>query len=103
MTRKHNPLVALAALILLVTILVLICTGCSSAAAAGAAAAAAETEKDQLETYKHSDRFTVEWYYHGGRSVPDCYIITDTETGAQYLYVNSHNAAGLTVLQPGEG
>lgn len=89
MKRKHNPLVSLAALVLLATILVLACTGCA--------------EKDQLETYKHSDRFTAEWYYHGGRSMPDCYIITDTETGVQYLYVNSYNAAGLTVLQPGEG
>lgn len=88
MTRKHNPLVALAALVILATILVLACTGC--------------TEKDQLETYTQNDRFTVERYYYGDRTMPDCYIITDTETGAQYLACTWHNSAGLTVLQPGE-
>ena len=89
MTRKHNPLVALAALILLVTILVLACTGCAS--------------ESQLETYKNSDRFTVERYYYGGPNMPDCYIITDNETGAQYLYCTTNRAAGLTVLQTEEG
>lgn len=88
MTRKHNPLVALAALVLLVTILVLTCTGCGA--------------EDQLATYTQSDRFTVERYYYGDRTLPDCYIITDNETGAQYLACTWNNSAGLTVLQTGE-
>lgn len=88
MNRKHNSLLSLAALLLLAVILVLICAGCA--------------DEDQLEMYKKSDRFTVEWYANNDRTMPDCYIITDTETGAQYLYVSSHNSAGLTQLLPGE-
>ena len=86
-------------LILVFAILMLTCSGCSSAAAAAAAAA---TAGDPLTTYKHSDRFTVERYYYGDRTMPDCYVITDTETGTQYLACTWHNSAGLTVLQPGE-
>lgn len=82
MNRKHNPLVALAALVILATILVLICTGCT--------AEAAETEKTPY-------RFTVQ--DAGNR----CHIITDTETGVQYLYFwYGSCGGGLTVLQPGE-
>lgn len=89
MTRKHNPLVALAALVILATILVLTCTGCGT--------------KDPVKTYKESDRFTVERYYYGLADMPDCYIITDTETGVQYLACHMARGMGLTVLQPGEG
>lgn len=85
MNRKHNPLVSLAALVLLVTILVWICAGCSSAAAA------AETENG------HGPRFTIEL---AGLNLR---IITDNETGVQYLAYIQGQGVGLTVLQPGEG
>ena len=86
MKRKRNTLATI--LVILATILVLTCTGC--------------TDDDLLTTYKQSDRFTVERYYYGDSVMPDLYIITDTETGAQYLYAEGYKAGGLTVLQPGE-
>jgi cytochrome b len=87
MTRKHNPLLALAALVILATILVLACTGCS------AEAAGTET----------TARFNIEVAPNDGKVHQHTVIITDTETGVQYLYFKSMNSGGLTVLQPGEG
>lgn len=83
MNRKHNPWVALIALILLVTTLVMTCTGCSAEAAA-----------------KTTRRFTSE---HFAGVYVDYLIITDNETGVRYLYVDGYNSGGLTVLQEGEG
>jgi hypothetical protein len=65
MQHKNNPWVSLVALLLLALILVLTCTGCTEASAK-------ETEP--------APRFTVENAGNG------CKIITDTETGVQYLY-----------------
>ena len=80
---------SLVALLLAAIILVLTCTGCTTAAAA-------ETET------KPTARFVYEWAGWG----PDAgtlYIITDTETGVQYLTWENYNGAAMTVLQPGEG
>lgn len=93
MNRKHNPLVSLAALLLLVTILVLACTGCTCDGCYICEAEAAEAPTE--------DRFTCERVC--STSGPICYIITDTYTGVQYLYCQEHTAAGLCVLQDGEG
>lgn len=81
MRFKHNPWLSMVALLLLAAILVLTCTGCTTEAAA-----ATET------------RFTAE---HAGyhRDVGNLYIITDTETGAQYLLADVPNGAGLTKLE----
>lgn len=65
MNHKYNPWLSLTALLLLALILVFTCTGCTDAEAA--------------ET-KPAPRFTVENASNG------CEIITDTETGVQYLY-----------------
>ncbi len=86
MRRKHNPLVSLAALVLLATILVLVCTGCGAEAAD-----------------KVPDRFTIETATNNGKGHQHTLIITDTETGVQYLYFKSMYSGGLVVLQPGEG
>lgn len=80
MNRKHNPWVALVGL-LLGLLLVILCAGCSTEG-----------------TFRADDRFTVD---RDGMS--GCYIITDTETGAQYLAYKSTYGCGLTVLQTGEG
>jgi hypothetical protein len=80
MNRKHNPMVALAALILLAVVLVMACTGCTVRASWGEE----ETEP--------TPRFTTE--YVGSR----CTIITDSETGVQYLFYKGHGAGGLTKL-----
>jgi hypothetical protein len=87
MNRKHNPLVSLAALATLAAILVLICTGCTTEAA---------------KTEKTPDRFIIETATNNGTGHLDAFIITDTETGVQYLYLKSNNSGGLTVLQPAE-
>lgn len=85
MNRKHNPLVALVALLLLAVLL--LCAGCSGAAAA-----------EEPETPK---RFTIESYeYLEELSIDYITIITDTETGVQYIYVDGPYSGGLTVLQP---
>lgn len=88
MTRKHNPLVALAALVILATILVLTCTGC--------------TDTWTPEPGVPAPRFTVETATHNGEAGQHTLIITDTETGVQYLYFKSMNSGGLTPLLPGE-
>lgn len=85
MNRKHNPLVALVALLLLAVLL--LCAGCSGVAAA-----------EEPETPK---RFTVESYeYLDELGVDYINVITDTETGVQYIFVDSCYSRGLTKLQP---
>ena len=89
MNRKHNPFLSLVALLLAAIILVLTCTGC------GAVAAAAENKTEP------ASRFT---YEKAGRG-PDfgqLYIITDAETGVQYLAWAKGNGAAMTELQPGK-
>lgn len=75
MNHKYNPMLSLVALVLLALILVLSCTGCA------VEAAAAETEPAR--------RFTSE--YTGNY----CTIITDNETGVQYLAYNGHGLCKL--------
>lgn len=65
MNQKKNSFISLVALLLMVLILVLNCTGCTKASAA--------TESRFTEEYHHMNG------YHS------VYIITDTETGVQYL------------------
>ena len=86
MNRKHNPWVALVALILLATFLVMTYTGCS------ASPAEAEAEPPA--------RFTCEQV--GEAKGVDLYLITDTETGAQYLLAENYGhgyGIGLTKLE----
>lgn len=86
MNRKHNPMVALVALLLLAVLLLL--AGCSAPAAA------------TPEEPESSPRFTVEQHLSYGSHIDFFYTITDTETGVQYLWARDCNAGGLTVLQP---
>ncbi len=86
MSRKHNPMVALVALLLLAVLLLL--AGCN-----GTAAAAPEEPESPL-------RFTVERHLSYGSHIDFFYIITDTETGGQYLWARDYYAGGMTVLQP---
>lgn len=83
MNMKRNPWLSLVALLLLALILVLTCTGCAVEAAAA----------------EKTSRFTSEKFY--GHYV-DYLIITDNETGVQYLFIDGYNSGGLCVLQPGE-
>ena len=81
MRFKYNPWVSLVAALLLATILVLTCTGCSNTAEADTPA-----------------RFQVE--DTGTRNGLKIYIITDTETGVQYMFVSGNNGRGaLTKLE----
>jgi hypothetical protein len=86
MRRKHNPYVAIVALLLLAIVLTFALDGC----------AVVETEATVL---KKADRFTVE--YAGN----ECSIITDNETGVQYLaYETAFNngvGIGLCKLEGG--
>lgn len=83
MNRKNNPWISLIALLMLILIFTMICTGC-----------AVETN---ASTNKTMERFTRE--YAGN----DCFIITDNQTGVQYLaYVEMSNhgrGVGLTRLE----
>jgi membrane protein implicated in regulation of membrane protease activity len=81
MNRKNNPWVSLAALLLLALVLVFVCTGCRK-----------EAENTQ-------PRFTEEKMYHEKLSGKRAYIITDTETGRQYLLYANANASGMAALE----
>lgn len=83
MRRKHNPWVSLVALLLLVTLLVAVCTGCGTT---------------QAEAEEEPVRFAVDNSQPGYGL--DLYVITDNETGEQYLFAENHRGVGLTVLQP---
>lgn len=76
MKRTHNPMLSLVALVLLALILVLTCTGC-------------RVEAEAAEEIKPAPRFTVEFLGNGLR------LITDTETGVQYLAYNAHGLVKL--------
>lgn len=84
MNRKHNPLVAVVALLLLAVIL--LCTSCSTPAKA--------------EEPESASRFIIERQVRQELGINSIFIITDTETGVQYLYVDGCYSGGLTVLQP---
>lgn len=89
MNRKSNPWVAIVALILLLVLVVCTCTGCADT-----------TEAAEEKT----DRFTIEKAKTNNVGV-DVRVITDTETGVQYLYVDGGYCygAGLIKLEEGEG
>lgn len=108
MNRKHNPMLSLAALVLLAMILALICGGCYEAGSLETQAQAEATEPmEPVETQGTTEseaaplaRFTIEWTpkLHG-----ELYIITDNETGIQYLAFETGHGVGMTQLLPGEG
>ena len=95
MERKNNPWVSLIALLLLAVILVLICTGCGATTTAEAADTTETTET--VRSGFSAD--LVEYLIYPSMRV---YVITDNETGMQYLYVEGANGSGLTVRQPAE-
>lgn len=83
MNRNYKPHVSLVALLILALIASFVCNGC-----------AVETT---AVTNKTMERFTKE--YAGS----DCFIITDNQTGVQYLvvaeYTNYGKGVGLTRLE----
>ena len=88
MNRKHNPMVSLAALVLLGVILALACAGCKA------------EDPAAMEPKETMPRFAIEEQF---LSPGWLYIITDTETGVQYLAIHKSQGIGLTQLLPGEG
>lgn len=91
MNRKHNPLVSLVGL-LLGLLLVILCAGC------GASTEATEP----CEPAEESGRFTIE-HHTMASSIYGVRIITDNETGVQYLVYSNGQGCGMTVLQEKEG
>ena len=79
MNRKNNPLVSLVALLLLALILVLTCSGCRKAEAT-------------------HQRFTVEENIYEMLTEKRAYIITDTDTGHQYLLFRYGDASGMVEM-----
>ena len=100
MNRTCNPWVSLVALLLGAVLLVLICSGCATVEAA-MGAELAPTEPARFVTDYIQDE-------GGGDTIR---IITDSETGAQYLvYIDAYHISnaggrgvGITALQDGEG
>lgn len=109
MNLKYNPWLSLVALLLLALILTLTCTGCNYEAEAAErndrpAVITEETEPAPLEPEEpaHTKRFEFD-YFSGWPKVENIYVITDNQTGVQYLYIQDPSGAGLCVLEPGEG
>lgn len=103
MNRKNNPWVSLIALLLLAVLLVLICTGCGATTTAEAATTTEATTTEATETIETTGSgFSAD--LEGYLIFPSIkvYVITDNETGVQYLYVEGTQGSGLTVRQPAE-
>lgn len=81
MYHKNNPWARLVALLLMALILVFTCTGCTKANA---------------ET---APRFTTKEIFRDWRSGDNARIITDTETGRQYLIYGNQYLNGMVELE----
>ena len=110
MNFKYNPWLSLVAMVLLALILALTCTGCNYEAEAAEkndrpAVITEETEPAAMEPTDpvHFTRFDIDYEYTSWPRVKNIYVITDNETGVQYLYIEGHTGSGLCVLEPGEG
>lgn len=89
MYRKHNPWVSLVALLLLALVLALTCTGCTlEVSESGKRWITAEAEET-----KPAPRFTEEHH------TLNLAVITDNQTGVQYLAYKSAYGMGLTKLE----
>lgn len=107
MRFKYNPWVSMVALLLLATILVLVCTGCVPETEAAerdttrpvitetteGTEAAAKTEPAAI------GRFSVEFAGFGFPHMDGIYIITDNQTGVQYLFVDKVDSGGLVKME----
>lgn len=103
MNRKHNPWVALVALLLSIA-LVILCAGCGVSAEATEPGQPTETAAatEPTEATATGSRFKVElaqWSVLAG----NLYVITDRHTGAQYLVVKDTNALAMVELESVEG
>lgn len=106
MNRKHNPWVALVALLLGIA-LVILCAGCGVSAEATepgqpTETAAATEPTEATEAAATGARFKVEWDSLSLR-IGNLYIVTDRHTGAQYLVVKDTNALAMVELESVEG
>ncbi len=108
MRFKYNPWVSMVALLLLATILVLLCTGCApetEAAERDTPTCSVITEANQ-ETEATTEtepavigRFSVKWAGAGFPHLNGIYIITDNQTGVQYLFVDNVDSGGLVKME----
>lgn len=94
MRFKHNPWVSMVALALLGAILLWFCTGCDVAA-----------EEGPLPTFTEAEeappRFTCENETPADQYDICVYVLTDTETGVEYLITKLYdNGVCVTALQP---
>lgn len=90
MNRKNNPWISLIALLLLATILTCICSGCTVA------------EADEPQRVETESRFAIEHHVLIEKEnfrVIYADIITDTQTGSQYLYCHYGSGGGLTKME----
>lgn len=104
MNRKRNLMLSLAVKILLGVILGLIlagiCGGCAASAEATAPVEPVETQETTEINPAPLARFNIEMQI---KLYGELYIITDNETGIQYLAFETGNGVGMTQLLPGEG
>ena len=100
MYRKNNPWVALVAALLLALILIFACTGCNAVAAE----AAEDTEPTEPTAAMEAagltgPRFEVDHEGYGWPWLDGIYVITDTQTGTQYLFCETGTGCGLCKLE----
>ena len=102
MNRKHNPILSLVALVLLAMILALVCIGCAEPeylkSQESPEATAPVEPQETVETVLGRFSIEMQMKFYG-----TLYIITDNETGIQYLAFETSNGVGMTQLLPGEG
>lgn len=97
MYRKNNPWVALVAVMLLALILAFVCTGCHVEAAA--ATEGTEPTAAMGAAGITGPRFEVDHEGYGWPWLDGIYVITDTQTGTQYLFCETGTGCGLCKLE----
>lgn len=87
---QRHPLVSLIALIFLVVFIAVLFAGCS----------VEKDDNDEITAYANEyKRFEVE--YFNISSYSSAHVITDNETGEQYLFYKFGSQGGLTKLETG--
>ncbi len=101
MNHKNNPWLSLVAMLLMALIVVITCTGCAPEveAAGGSQPRAVITEPTETAEPSQYERFEVQYAGWDWLYIDGFYVITDTETGVQYLLCETTNGVAMAKLE----